>query len=292
MRRETSDVRQKSLWALHPIKKACVLHRLFDWHKNLPPLGMNLRFIPLLALCLACHQQAKEEPLPVDSVPTNDTGVYDTTSFKPDTPLTQPSTVPPPPGAYRALLPGSLEHTLAFYPGRRYRLEERKGFKASATKTEGEWSASGTNLLLYKEGAVVGKYRWQGDTLVYLLGGKEYRLERLMSAMDNDVWRAKKKEGIEFFGVGNEPFWNVEVDEQKSIAFHLSEWTKPLAFPPAKPLSRGDSIVYTTANDSATLRVVIYHTFCSDGMSDYHYDQKVKVVYNGRLYSGCGLLYK
>jgi uncharacterized membrane protein len=252
---------------------------------------MNRYFIPLLALCLACNQQAKEEPLPVDSAATNGTQVNDTTSQGPDTPLPPPSALPPPQGAYRVVLPGGLEHTLAFYPGRRYRLEERKGFKAPATKTEGEWSASGNDLLLYKEEAVVGKYRWQGDTLVYLLGGKEHRLERLMSAMDNDVWRAKKKEGIEFFGVGNEPFWNVEVDEQKSIAFHLAEWTRPLAFPPAKPQARGDSIVYNTANDSTTLHVVIYHTFCSDGMSDYNYDQKVKVLYNGRLYNGCGLLF-
>jgi uncharacterized membrane protein len=192
---------------------------------------------------------------------------------------------------YRAVLPGGREHTLAFYAGRRYRLEERQGAN-TPIRTSGEWVPSDSGIRLYREGVVVGRYRWQGDTLVYLLGDREHRLERLLSAMDNNVWRNKEKEGLEFFGIGNEPFWNIAIDEQKAIAFHLAEWPRPLSFPPAKPLAAGDSIEYCTANDSATLRVVIYQRFCSDGMSDYTYDQQVKVVYNNTVYQGCGLQFQ
>jgi uncharacterized membrane protein len=247
-------------------------------------------FTALLITCLACNQQARDNGGTIDTLPTDGTELNDSLPLQPDTAL-QPVSVPEPRGLYRVTLPGGVEHTLAFYGGHRYRLEERTGRKEPA-RTEGEWAPTGGALWLYRQGVVVGKYRWQGDTLVYLLRDKEYPLQPLSWAMDNDVWRNKGKAGIEFFGVGNEPFWNVEVDEQKAIAFHLAEWTAPVRFPPARPVVSGDSIQYNTANDSATLRVVVYRRFCSDGMSDFTYDQQVKVVYNARVYNGCGLLFK
>jgi uncharacterized membrane protein len=251
---------------------------------------MHRLFIALLALCLACNQQVKDTTTITDSPAIDGPEVNDTPPAGPDTAL-QPMPVPEPQGIYRVVLPGGLEHTLAFYPGYCYRLEERKG-RQEPVRTEGEWAPTAGNLWLYSEGVVMGKYRWQADTLVYLLSGKEYPLLPLPYIKDNDVWRNRGKQGVEFFGVGNEPFWNVEVDEQKYIAFHLSEWPRPVRFPPARPVIAGDSIQYNTANDSATLRVVVYHRFCSDGMSDYTYDQQVKAVYNATVYKGCGLLYK
>lgn len=247
-------------------------------------------FTALLITCLACNQQARDNGSTVDTLPTDGTELNDSIPVGPDTTL-QPAQVPEPRGLYRVTLPGGLDHTLAFYKGHRYRLEEKAGRQEPA-RTEGEWAPTGGALWLYHQGVVVGKYRWQGDTLVYLLRGKEYPLQSLTWAMDNDVWRNKGKEGVEFFGVGNEPFWNVEVDEQKAIAFHLADRGAPVRFPPARPVVSGDSIQYNTANDSATLRVVVYRRFCSDGMSDFTYDQQVKVVYNATVYNGCGLLFK
>ncbi|HEY1113617.1 MAG TPA: hypothetical protein VGE66_08640 [Chitinophagaceae bacterium] len=242
-----------------------------------------------MVLCLACNQQARDNRGTNDTLPTDGTELNDTLPIGPDTSLPFNKT-PAPQGLYRVVLPDG-EHTVSFYKGQRYRLEEKVG-RGEPARTEGEWVPSGGYLWLYKQGVAVGKYRWQGDTLVYLLRGKEYLLEKLPWAMDNDVWRAKGKAGAEFFGIGNEPFWNIEIDEQKGIAFHLSEWAAPARFPPARPVVAGDSIQYNTANDSATLRVVIYHRFCSDGMSDFIYDQQVKVVYNTTVYQGCGLLFK
>lgn len=249
---------------------------------------MRKLWIILLAACLACNQQAKDSRAPVDSMPADGTELNDTTPAGADT--TRRPVVPEPQGLYRVVLPGRVEQTLAFYPGRRYRLEERNG--ALPSRAQGKWAPAGGNLWLYREGAVVARCRWQGDTLVYLFKGKEYPMEALMFAMDNTAWRAKKKAGVEFFGVGNEPFWNIEIDEQKAIAFHLADWKRPMRFPPARPIKSGDSLEYHTANDSATLRVVVYQRFCSDGMSDYTYDQQVKVIYNATVYNGCGLLFK
>lgn len=267
------------------------MHRLFYWHKNLPTYHMRPCITLLLVLCLACNEPAKDTTVSVDSSFIPGKEVMDSVPAAPDTALPDLPPVLEPQGIYQAQLPGGVEHTLAFYPNRRYHLEERKGGK-TPTRASGEWAPSGGNIWLYRKGVVMGRYRWQGDTLVYLLDDREHKLTRLQWAMDNDVWRNKKKEGLEFFGVGNEPFWNIAIDEQKAIAFHLAEWTRPLSFPPAKPLTAGDSIQYHTGNDSATLRVVIYQRFCSDGMSDYTYDQQVKVVYKGRVYQGCGLLFR
>jgi uncharacterized membrane protein len=251
---------------------------------------MHRLFILLLITCLACNQQGRNNGGTIDTLPTDGTELNDSVPLGPDTTL-QPAATRAPQGVYRVVLPGGVEHTLVFYNKHRYRLEERTGRK-EPLRTEGEWTPTGGDVWLYREGVVIGKYRWLGDTLVYGLRGKEYPMEKVMWAMDNDVWRNKGKEGLEFFGVGNEPFWNVEVDEQRAISFHLSEWPAPRRFPPARPVIAGDSLQYNTANDSATLRVVVYRRFCSDGMSDFTYDQQVKVVYNATVYHGCGLLFK
>lgn len=247
-------------------------------------------FIALVVICFACNQSARDNRGTIDTHPTDGTELNDTVPAGPDTTL-PPQTLPAPQGLYRVTLPGQREHSLIFYPGHRYRLEE-KGAGGRLSRTAGEWKAAGVTIALYRKGVLAGQYRRQDSSLVYLLKGKEYRLEKALYAMDNTVWRNKKKAGAEFFGVGNEPFWNIEIDEQKAIAFHLSEWSQPMRFPPATPKASGDSLQYTTAIDSATLRVVVYHRFCSDGMSDYTYDQAVKVIYNNTVYTGCGLLFK
>jgi uncharacterized membrane protein len=188
-----------------------------------------------------------------------------------------------------------IEHTVLFKPDLTYRLQELKlGKKSEKPFTvDGNWKPSEDVIWLYKEGVVQARYTWQTDTLVYMNAqtGKRYPMRKLTSALDNNVWRAKKGAGIEFFGVGNEPFWNIEIDEQKTIAFHLAEWAAPLPFAAVKPVVTADSTVYNTANDSATLRVVIYNTFCSDGMSDNIYSSSIKVLYNGQTYRGCGIKY-
>ena len=247
-------------------------------------------------LLLACNNDSLNT-----TVTQTDSSFTDTINYaaNPDSLLMATNTVKPPEGMYQGILPcegcKGLEHTIYFKPDLTYRLQETKlGKKGEAPfAVAGTWKPSEGIIWLYKEGVVQARYTWQTDTLVYMDAktGKRYPLRRLPSALDNDVWRAKGSAGIEFYGVGNEPFWNVEVDDQKSIAFQLADWPGPQQFKPGTPQVAGDSIVYNSANDSATLRVVIYNTFCSDGMSDFVYAQSVKVLYNGQTYRGCGIKY-
>ena len=230
-----------------------------------------------------------------------DTNFTDTINYaaNEDSLLLVTNTIKPPEGIYQGVLPcdgcKGLEQTVSFNPDLTYRLQEIKlGKKGEAPFTvAGTWKPSEGIIWLYKEGVVQARYTWQGDTLVYMDAktGKRHPMRKLTSAKDNDVWHAKGAAGLEFYGVGNEPFWNVEVDEQKSIRFHLAEWAAPQQFKAVAPQVMGDSTLYVTKNDSVLLRVIIYNTFCSDGMSDFVYAQSVKVLYNGQTYRGCGIKY-
>jgi uncharacterized membrane protein len=50
--------------------------------------------------------------------------------------------------------------------------------------------------------------------------------------------------------------------------------------------------VYNLSNTIDSLKVIIYPSFCSDGMSDNVYENRVRLIYNKTVYEGCGLLYK
>jgi len=255
---------------------------------------LYIAFSFISGLLLACNNDSLNT-----TITETDSAVTDTINYatNPDSLLLTTNTIKPPEGIYQGVLPCNgckgIEHTVHFKPDLTFHLQEAKlGKKGEPLFTvSGNWKPSEGVIWLYKEGVVQARYSWQTDTLVYLDAqtSKRYPLRKLTSALDNDVWQAKGGAGVEFYGIGNEPFWNVEVDEQKSINFHLAEWTGPQQFKTAAPQTAGDSTVYNTANDSATLRVVIYNTFCSDGMSDYIYPQSVKVLYNGQTYRGCGI---
>ncbi|HVG12569.1 MAG TPA: copper resistance protein NlpE N-terminal domain-containing protein, partial [Flavisolibacter sp.] len=234
-------------------------------------------------------------PLAAGKDSTGTTGIgSDTTTMTLDTFQTSTKT---PNGIYQAILPCSdckgIEHTVSFSPDLTYRLEENKiGKKGGLVKTAGNWRANQGKVILYKNDTVMARYTWQGDTLRYLKNeGSVFSLRKVSPAADNPAWQKKGQAGVEFYGVGNEPFWSVEIDEEKTIAFHLAEWSKPLRFPASPPVIFPDSTVYVTTNDSVSLRLVILNEFCSDGMSDYIYTEKIKVLFGGQAYSGCGLQY-
>ncbi len=202
-----------------------------------------------------------------------------------------------PQGIYQVMLPCTgckgIEHTVSFNADLTFRLEEEKWGINELTKTEGRWKPIDGKIWLYQNDTVKARYSWHGDTLIYLHpDGKNFEMQKPIPITENPAWKKKDAAGVDFFGVGNEPFWNIEIDEQKKIAFHLADWQQPKQFNAVKPVIFSDSIVYKTKSDSATLAITIYNKFCSDGMSDFIYNHSVKVIYNGQVYRGCGMLYK
>lgn len=205
----------------------------------------------------------------------------------------------PPEGFYQVMLPCTnckgIEHTVLFNPDLSFRLEEKvMGSNEVTTKTKGVWKPVHEDVWLYKDSSVVARYTWHGDTLNYIdsKSGVQIPLRPLQNVLDNATWKSKKTQGVAVFGIGNEPFWNITINEQKSIVFTLADWPKPITFKRATSTVSADSTVYATSNDSARLRVVVYNTFCSDGMSDNVYSSHINVQYNDKMYQGCGVVYK
>ena len=120
------------------------------------------------------------------------------------------------------------------------------------------------------------------DSLQYALGKKQL-------ANSNAAWQQKAKDGIDFLAIGNEPFWNAEIDDQKEIKFRLADWNKPVIVTVKQPVVTKDSIVYKLISGNNPLIITILPEFCSDGMSDFLYQHKVRVNYKGVNYSGCGI---
>ncbi len=132
-----------------------------------------------------------------------------------------------------------------------------------------------------------------GITYADLLDKSKENLAKLLGvdAVINPSWKQKQSEGIDFIGVGNEPFWSLEIDNEKMISFKLADWKKPVVVASQKPTITKDSTLYMLSSQGMPLRVIIYPQFCSDGMSDFLYQYKVAVSFKGSTYKGCGVMF-
>ena len=126
-----------------------------------------------------------------------------------------------------------------------------------------------------------------------LKDSQNYVISKRSLAANNATWNEKRTQGIDFVGVGNEPFWMLEIDDEKMVLFKLADWGKPVIVPIEKPTVTKDSTVYTLPSDNNSLWwVTIYPQFSNDGMSDYLYEYKVVVNYDGSVYRGSGVKLK
>lgn len=246
-------------------------------------------------------EKKKENQLPKKTVTTvvDTNNAYKTitdTFSSTSLPVVQKLKVPN--GIYHAVLPlnTTMEQTILFNKDLSYRLQEKylDGKKDSVVITEGTWTPSDGFIWLYKDQIVRGRYKWKGDTLQYFspIAKKGISMNHLPEATKNQVWRDKEKQGVTVFGVGNEPFWNIELTNKDSISFLLSEWDHPLRMKIDSSFKEDDSTAYTAHHDSVQIRVTIFPQFCSDGMSDFIYRNKIKVQYNQQVYTGCGIVSK
>lgn len=264
---------------------------------------MRKLFFLLLIFYTACTLPEKKKENQLSKKP--DTTIIETNNYAAATKDTVTSIALPavrkiksPTGIYQTILPSEnkVEQTIEFNSDLTYQLQEKyfTEKKDSVVITEGTWTPSDGFIWLYKDQVVRGRYKWKGDTLQYFspVVKKGFSMNRLQDAERNAAWRNKGKQGIVVFGLGNEPFWNVELTNKDSLSFLLSEWEHPLRMKIDSSFNDNDSIAYTAHRDSVQIRVTIFPHFCSDGMSDFIYRNKVKVQYNQQVYTGCGIVYK
>jgi uncharacterized membrane protein len=203
-----------------------------------------------------------------------------------------------PNGIYETIVPldNKVQQTIAFNSDLTYQLQEKytKGEKDTVVITGGTWTPSDGYIWLYKDQIVEGRYKWKGDVLQYYspLLKKSISMHTLNDAMQNATWKSKGRKGILFFGVGNEPFWNIELDNNDSVSFSVAGSNNPLRMKIDTAYSNEDVVHYTAHSDSTQLLVTIFPHFCSDGMSDFTYRNKVSVQYNKEVYNGCGIIFR
>ena len=226
----------------------------------------------------------------------------DTIRVTKDSIITPPITYSIPAGFFQGMLPckgcEGIQQTVYFETDNTYKTEELNwGTKMPVKKQRGRWEKIGDTILLYSQNTITSRFQFKGDSLYTTFrDGKwvngtemqQYVLIRKPSGTANDAWRQKGEQGIDFYAIGNEPFWNIEIDNERMILFKVADWQKPVIVPIEKPSMFRDSIVYLIP-DSNKLRITIFNEFCSDGMSDFLYEQKVQVRYKGQLYKGCGM---
>ena len=196
-----------------------------------------------------------------------------------------------PSGVYRFLLPyedGKILHTIEFYPGTYKLQEEYPGKKDSIVITEGTWAPSTGYIWIYKDQIARGRYTWNGDALQYYSPRvkKNFAMEKLTPVTVNEVWQTKRSQGELLHGVGTEPFWSIDVTHNDTLVLSMPELPAPVRLKITGITAAKDSTLFTAANDS--LRLVVYPLFCSDGMSDFLYTRRLKMVYKGQTYKGCG----
>lgn len=209
-------------------------------------------------------------------------------------------------GFYDGVLPckdcQGIKHTLLLKDSGRFRLEEfTLGRSTFPKKTEGRWNRQGDSLRLTANRELLVTYYIKNDTLRlgYQEGNpiadsisKNYWIARQPAAASNAAWQKRGQAGVDFYAIGNEPFWNLEIDREGSIAFRIADLPKPLLFNYRPPRETKDSSYYLVDSGSARLEVTVFNEFCSDGMSDNLYEHRVHVRYKGETFKGCGVYLK
>ncbi len=238
----------------------------------------------------SCNQRpVKEKTVFV----TDTTRVQDTVIFIRDSAMAAAFMDSLPQGAYQGMYPckgcEGIQQTILFTPDKKYRLEELTWGKSPIPKkTEGIWERKNGMIWMYQNGRAPLKFFLRKDSL--FTDSLQYALVKRELAALNPSWKQKQIEGIDFIGIGNEPFWSLDIDNEKMILFKLVDAKKPVIIPIEKPLINKDSTRYNLLTEGRPLYITIFPQFCSDGMSDFLYQYKVSVRFKENTYKGCGVM--
>lgn len=168
-------------------------------------------------------------------------------------------------------------------------------------KTEGLWTLNGDTLSLYNTERELLKTYLYDENSVALLGqnrqqitgetSEMYTLEKSDEEMSirRHHEKLRTEENIRFLAAGNEPFWNVQIDEDDVLHFRTpeSEWSAPAA----GTSGNEESVTWRADRNSGSLVMTVTRTWCRDSMSGFLFSHEVLVQSEdesiGEL-KGCG----
>ncbi|HEX6429746.1 MAG TPA: copper resistance protein NlpE N-terminal domain-containing protein [Niastella sp.] len=252
----------------------------------------------LMLVVVACSNPSSVPmPQPTIITPTTDTP-FSTQQIDVEELGTPTSFVP---GFYTEVIPcndcRNITRKILFLEDHRFHMkDEFNGKDAPPVETEGRWQTSNDQLQLLVSNMVVKRFAVTNKGLSELsltsatvvLNPDSYLTRKTIGA-DNIAWMEKKSAGIDFFALGNEPFWLMEIDKDKQISFLQVDSSQPAVFPYVAAVLQNGQYIYNIQKDSASMQIIITPQFCSDGMSDNWYEYKVEAKYNGVTYLGCGV---
>lgn len=114
------------------------------------------------------------------------------------------------------------------------------------------------------------------------------------SEINAEFFIQKKKSGIDFYGVGNEPFWALDMDFDQG--FQLKTPDFEYNTPPVDPDLAQDAPIkrYRVVTESGEMIVRIHKKRCQDTMSDQEFSHEVRVSFKSGIdsafteFTGCG----
>ena len=107
-------------------------------------------------------------------------------------------------------------------------------------------------------------------------------------------WKQKASEGIDFIATGNEPFWSIEIDEEKFIRYTTPDGVE-LTTPPVKA-DNIDAVtkLYKAETAMGKLELQVMNKICINDMSGdssaftVHLTIQLKKDEKPRVLHGCG----
>ncbi len=190
---------------------------------------------------------------------------------------------------FRVVIAIALKRKILLLADHQFHLkDEFNGREAAPIETAGRWQTTNDQLQLlvnnqvFKQFAVTNK----GLSELSMIGAPtplypDTYLSPAVIGADNIAWMEKKTAGIDFFALGNEPFWLMEIDKDKQISFLRVDSTAPTIFPYVPAVQQNGQYTFNVKKDSDSMQIIIQPQFCSDGMSDNWYEFKVDVRYGG-----------
>jgi uncharacterized membrane protein len=107
------------------------------------------------------------------------------------------------------------------------------------------------------------------------------------------LMQRKKAESVDFFAIGQEPGWSLDIDSTNLIRF--TSYAMPAINSPwIAPTTKENTTTYTTSTESATMEISIVQGSCADVMSGQLYTHAVTVrIKRGtdkdfKTFKGCG----
>ncbi|GAA5522062.1 copper resistance protein NlpE N-terminal domain-containing protein [Aliifodinibius salicampi] len=166
---------------------------------------------------------------------------------------------------------------------------------------KGTWSVKEDTLLALEEKSGTSKEFTIDDSLLVMLDqqGKEitgsltdrYILDKqpLKTAERHSQWTELQKEGVDFRGAGNEPFWRLKIDFDNNTRFEVLDGdTVVISTPEIEKDSTSKARLIKAETESGSFTALFSPIGCTDSMSGILFTHRVIVEIGEETYRGCG----